>query len=163
MDKTIWLSVIREELGLLNSLATGMIDDATLTREEIELAISRSKVVVSEFEMLLNNLPTSGSQEKWREETGAKPEKGPVASTEPVIPETLVTEEIEFSRKEEKGPVPAVQPEDSPFSPLSPSPSHPLVSSISSVRFGNSPTNLSLNNDNNLPFHRFCRKMGEYI
>ncbi len=129
MDKTIWLSVIREELGLLNSLATGMIDDATLTREEIELAISRSKVVVSEFEMLLNNLPTPGSQEKWAEETVAKPEKEPVVSTEPVISETLVTEEIEFSMEEETEPVQTVLPEDSPLPSLSPSPSPPLVSS----------------------------------
>ena len=57
MDKNIWLRVIKQELGLLEQLAIGMIDDVTLSREEAELAISRSKIVVKEFEMLLNQIP----------------------------------------------------------------------------------------------------------
>ena len=58
MDKKIWLRVIKEELGLLDQLATGMVDDVNLTKEEVELAISRSQIVAKEFEMLLNNIPT---------------------------------------------------------------------------------------------------------
>ena len=57
MDKNIWLRVIKQELGLLEQLAIGMIDDVTLSREEAELAISRSKIVVKEFEMLLSQIP----------------------------------------------------------------------------------------------------------
>jgi len=54
MDKKIWLKVIKDELTLLDELATGMIGDISLSREEVELAITRSKIVVQEFEMLLN-------------------------------------------------------------------------------------------------------------
>ena len=60
MDKNIWLRVIKQELGLLEQLAIGMIDDVTLSREEAELAISRSKIVVKEFEMLLSQIPEIG-------------------------------------------------------------------------------------------------------
>ena len=56
MDKKIWLKVIRDELTLLDELATGMIGDISLSREEVELAISRSKIVVKEFEMLLSQI-----------------------------------------------------------------------------------------------------------
>lgn len=56
MDKSIWLRVIRQELGLLDQLASGMIDDSGLSREEVELALTRSKTVVREFEMLLNQM-----------------------------------------------------------------------------------------------------------
>jgi hypothetical protein len=56
MDKIIWLRVIKQELGLLEQLAIGMIDDVTLSREEVELAISRSKIVVKEFELLLEQI-----------------------------------------------------------------------------------------------------------
>jgi hypothetical protein len=57
MDKIIWLRVIKQELGLLEQLAIGMIDDVNLSKEEVELAISRSKIVVREFEMLLDQIP----------------------------------------------------------------------------------------------------------
>ncbi len=57
MDQIKWLRVIKEELAILEQLAIGMIEDENLTIEEIELAISRSKIVVKEFEMLLNQLP----------------------------------------------------------------------------------------------------------
>ncbi|MCE1198756.1 MAG: hypothetical protein LWW85_07295 [Marinilabiliales bacterium] len=57
MDRKIWLRVIREELGLLEQLASGMIEDQKLTREEVELSISRAKIVVREFEMLLLEIP----------------------------------------------------------------------------------------------------------
>ena len=64
MDKNIWLRVIKQELGLLEQLAIGMIDDVTLSREEAELAISRSKIVVKEFEMLLSQIPVIESVTK---------------------------------------------------------------------------------------------------
>jgi len=57
MDNKIWLRVIREELVLLDQLATGMTEDGLFTKEEVELAISRAKMVAREFEMLLNQLP----------------------------------------------------------------------------------------------------------
>ena len=56
MDKILWLKVIKEELGLLEELAIGMINDKNLTKEEVELAVSRSKIVVREFEMLMNQV-----------------------------------------------------------------------------------------------------------
>ncbi|HEY5510882.1 MAG TPA: hypothetical protein VIK10_07625 [Prolixibacteraceae bacterium] len=56
MDKIKWLKVIREELAILDELAIGMIEDANLTTEEVELAITRSKIVVSEFEILYKQL-----------------------------------------------------------------------------------------------------------
>lgn len=64
MDKKIWLKVIREELGLLDELATAMTDDAELTREEVEIAISRSKMVTREFEMLLSQTPVAVSKKE---------------------------------------------------------------------------------------------------
>lgn len=63
MDKKIWLRVIREELELLDVLATEMIDDKKLSKEEVELAISRSKIVAKEFEMLLNQIAPPVHQE----------------------------------------------------------------------------------------------------
>jgi hypothetical protein len=56
MDKIMWLKVIREELAILDELAIGMIEDANLTMEEVELAITRSKIVVKEFEVLYKQL-----------------------------------------------------------------------------------------------------------
>lgn len=52
----MWLRVIREELAILDELAIGMIEDANLTTEEVELAIARSKIVVNEFEVLYKQL-----------------------------------------------------------------------------------------------------------
>ena len=68
MDKKIWLRVIKEELGLLDQLARESIDDVNLTKEEVELAISRSQIVAREFEMLLNNISTPSSELKKEEE-----------------------------------------------------------------------------------------------
>ena len=59
MDKIMWLKVIREELAILDRLAAGMIEDANLTREEVELAITRSKIVANEFEVLYKQLPVT--------------------------------------------------------------------------------------------------------
>lgn len=56
MDKIMWLKVIREELAILDELAIGMMEDAALTTEEVELAIARSKIVVKEFEVLYKQL-----------------------------------------------------------------------------------------------------------
>ncbi len=61
MDKIMWLKVIREELAILDQLAAGMIEDAGLTREEVELAITRSKIVANEFEVLYRQLPVTRS------------------------------------------------------------------------------------------------------
>lgn len=99
MDKLIWLSVIREELGLLNSLATGMIEDARLTREEVELAIARAKLVVGEFEMLQNSLPATTETETV--------EKAPIPETvpEPFTPVEAVSPEIQAAETKEVEPV----------------------------------------------------------
>ncbi len=55
----MWLKVIREELAILDRLAAGMIEDASLTREEVELAITRSKIVANEFEVLYKQIPVT--------------------------------------------------------------------------------------------------------
>ncbi|HWS00531.1 MAG TPA: hypothetical protein VN249_07930, partial [Prolixibacteraceae bacterium] len=68
MDKKIWLKVIREELGLLDHLATGMIEDAELSKEEVELAISRSNMVTKEFEMLRSHIPEPLHRREIKEE-----------------------------------------------------------------------------------------------
>ena len=57
----MWLKVIREELAILDQLAAGMIEDTNLTREEVELAISRAKIVANEFEVLYKQLPVTPS------------------------------------------------------------------------------------------------------
>jgi hypothetical protein len=56
MDKNIWLKVIKQELALLDDLASGMMEDPDLSKEEVELALARSKVVAGEFEMLLHQI-----------------------------------------------------------------------------------------------------------
>ncbi len=56
MDKIKWLKVVKDELAILEQLAIGMIEDENLTKEEVDLAISRSKIVVMEFEMLLKQV-----------------------------------------------------------------------------------------------------------
>ena len=56
MDKIKWLKVVKDELAILEQLAIGMIEDENLTKEEVDLAISRSKIVVMEFEMLLKHI-----------------------------------------------------------------------------------------------------------
>ncbi len=102
MDKKIWLRVIREELELLNQLATGMIDDEHLTKEEVELAIARSKIVAKEFEMLL----AQASSTFYREESAMEleiPSKPEVESPGlNKIPEYDIEKEAKVPGKEEK-------------------------------------------------------------
>jgi hypothetical protein len=84
MDKIMWLKVIREELAILDRLAAGMIEDAGLTREEVELAITRSKIVANEFEVLYKQIPV----------TPPSPEIAP-AKVAPVAKITAVLEPTE--------------------------------------------------------------------
>ena len=111
MDKKIWLRVIKEELGLLDQLATGMIDDANLTKEEVGLAISRSQIVAKEFEMLLNNISTPSFQEKNEEELKGSSEIEPKAFIRTDVPFVAETEDVLLPKKEETITVPAAQPE----------------------------------------------------
>jgi len=95
MDKKIWLGVIREELELLNTLATGMIEDEQLTIEEVKLAISRSMIVAKEFEMLLHTVEGPGSSQEGTEVVAVVPEASvPEEIQSPVIPSEEVAEEI---------------------------------------------------------------------
>ncbi|MEI7830057.1 MAG: hypothetical protein WCI31_09820 [Prolixibacteraceae bacterium] len=102
MDRKIWLRVIREELDLLNQLATGMIDDDHLTKEEVELAIARSKIVAKEFEMLLSQ----ASSTIFREESAMEleiPVKQEIEKSVSInIPEYDVEKEVKVPEKEEK-------------------------------------------------------------
>lgn len=102
MDKKIWLRVIREELELLNQLATGMIDDDHLAKEEVELAIARSKIVAKEFEMLLLQTSSAAYQEESAKEIEiqAKPEVELAVSIN--ILEYDVEKEVKVPEKEEK-------------------------------------------------------------
>ncbi len=102
MDKKIWLRVIREELELLNQLATGMIDDDHLTKEEVELAIARSKIVAKEFEMLLTQVSSTSYREEsaMEIEIPANPEVETTVSIH--IPEYDVEKEVMEPAKEEK-------------------------------------------------------------
>ena len=111
MDKKIWLRVIKEELGLLDQLATGMIDDVNLTKEEVELAISRSQIVAREFEMLLNNISTPSSELKKEEELKVHVENEPETLINLDVPVVSETEDILLSTEEEITTVPAAQPE----------------------------------------------------
>jgi hypothetical protein len=86
MDKSLWLRVIRQELGLLDQLASGMIDDPNLSREEVELALVRSNAVVREFEMLLNRVIR-------QEEEAALHASGPVQGKPAEIAEPLIAAE----------------------------------------------------------------------
>jgi len=97
MDKKIWLRVIREELELLDKLATGMIDDKHLSKEEVELAISRAKIVAKEFEMLLNQIAAPIHQEEK------------VAEVE--IPAKTVAEEITFQMPIPEYNIAEIEPE----------------------------------------------------
>lgn len=98
MDKNIWLKVIKQELGLLDQLASGMIEDSNLSKEEVELALSRSKVVVREFEMLMQQI----SPYKPETRRIAEPSKEG-KSPEPVQPESseIFVPEIEVNTKQE--------------------------------------------------------------
>lgn len=83
MDKLIWLKVIRQELGLLDQLASGMIDDSNLSREEVELALARSKAVVREFEMLLNQMVRKQEEVAAAEVVAAPAKKVEIIEPEP--------------------------------------------------------------------------------
>ena len=131
MDKKIWLRVIREELELLDVLATQMIDDKHLSKEEVELAIARSKIVAKEFEMLLNQIAPPVHQE----EKVAEVEIPAKAAEEEIIFQMTIPEyniaEIEPELPSEK-PIdePLIQIEESPIS-QSPSPSIPQSPGLS--------------------------------
>ncbi|MEI6275424.1 MAG: hypothetical protein WCP08_05515 [Prolixibacteraceae bacterium] len=128
MDKKIWLKVIKDELTLLEELATGMISDISLSREEVELAITRSKIVVKEFEMLLNQIPVQET------EIPASPE--PVveeqAASVPPSPEPSVV--FEAPSVPESPSPPVVSEDPSPFpSDISAAPSVPQSPSPSVI------------------------------
>ncbi|MCX6219872.1 MAG: hypothetical protein NTZ69_02650 [Bacteroidia bacterium] len=125
MDKKIWLRVIREELELLDVLATGMIEDKKLSKEEVELAISRSKIVAKEFEMLLNQIAAPIHQE----EKIAEVEIPAKAAEEEIIFQMTIPE---YNIAEIEPELPSEEPIDEPLiqieeSPASQSPG-PLVS-----------------------------------
>jgi len=107
MDKKLWLRVIREELELLNQLATGMIEDDSLTKEEVELAVSRSKIVAKEFEMLLSQVAVKSPMPKVTEATANPAKEDAVSAAEPepkVVVTPVMEEPLEVSAEE---PIPA--------------------------------------------------------
>lgn len=118
MNKKIWLSVIKEELGLLDKLATGMAEDEQLSRPEIELAVSRSGMVTKVFEMLLNQIPAQAPPEFRREETPAS--KVIIKETEVLAPEAKVFVVQDITVESPLLPSPPVSPTYSP--PVLPSP-----------------------------------------
>jgi len=100
----MWLRVIREELAILDELAIGMIEDANLTMEEVELAISRSKIVVKEFEVLYKQLPgTQAVSESAPQDQKAEISRTPAEETP--VSEIAATHEISVNINE-----PAEQP-----------------------------------------------------
>jgi hypothetical protein len=136
MEKEIWLRVIREELGILEELATGMITDGKLTVEELELAIARSKIVTREFEMLYKQIPAGNSMGET-----IKVEDHPVLSTEILRSvagtPNQVEDPVEFvvsAVKESPGITPP-QPEEKVAQPIPDSPSR-----NSSIPVTHSPT-----------------------
>ncbi|MEK7719641.1 MAG: hypothetical protein AAB347_08540, partial [Bacteroidota bacterium] len=136
MDKKIWLRVIREELELLDTLATGMIDDKHLSKEEVELAIARSKIVAKEFEMLLNQIAAPVHQEEKvaEVEIPAKTAEEGITFQMPV-PEYNIAEFEPELPSEESIDEPLIQIEESPV-PQSPG---PLVSQSPSPPVPHSP------------------------
>jgi len=143
MDKEIWLRVIREELGILEELATGMINDGKLTMEEVELSIARSKIVTREFEMLFSQIKENSQKEvgiPTKEALMASNlDKGGVLNT-PSRRES-VTSPVTPERNE---PVmPSAQPEkrellsliDAPTAQIPVAPTHPGTSTHSPIEF----------------------------
>ena len=114
MNKKVWLSVIKEELGLLDKLATGMADDEQLSRLEIELAVSRSGMLTKVFEMLLSQVPAQSNPDSGKVETPA------------LLPKTT-TKEADVLASAEKEVVIQDFPVESPVSPPLPSPPSPIV------------------------------------
>lgn len=128
MDKKIWLRVIREELELLDVLATEMIDDKHLSKEEVELAIARSKIVAKEFEMLLNQI----SPPIHQEEKGAEVEIPAKAAEEEIIFQMTIPE---YHIPEVEPELPSEEPIDEPLiqledAPISQSPSLTIPGSL---------------------------------
>ena len=89
MDKIMWLRLIRKELAILDQLAAGMADDPNLTKEEVELAIARSKIIVTEFEVLSRQLAVTHAVPEISIPSPAS-EKIPVATA---LPEVVSVEE----------------------------------------------------------------------
>ena len=99
MDKDKLLQIIRKDLLELNEITTDLVGKKTLSTHEIEFALSKSRIVLQEFEFL-KELNTSVS-----EEPVATPEVEPLVSdNEPEVEgvnESLAVEKSDFSIKEE--------------------------------------------------------------
>lgn len=80
---------------MLGKLATGMIEDDQLAKEEVELAISRSMMVAKEFEMLLHEIPAPGSIHERIAPEEIPISLEPIGVTLPIIPPEVVSEKIE--------------------------------------------------------------------
>lgn len=80
---------------MLGKLATGMIEDDQLAKEEVELAISRSRMVTREFEMLLHEIPAPGSIHERIAPEEIPISLEPIGVTLPIIPPEVVSEKIE--------------------------------------------------------------------
>ena len=114
MNKKVWLSVIKEELGLLDKLATGMADDEQLSRLEIELAVSRSGMLTKVFEMLLSQVPAQSNSDSAKEDA-------------PALPPKTTTKEADVLAPAEKEVVGRDFRVESPVSPPLPSPPSPPI------------------------------------
>lgn len=89
MDKNIWLKVIKQELALLDHLATGMMEDPSLSKEEVELALARCKVVAGEFEILLQQV----SQHAVESPPASVPVTGKKNGEAVILPPAAITPE----------------------------------------------------------------------
>ena len=116
MDKEIWLRVIREELGILEELATGMINDGKLTIEEVELSIARSKIVTREFEMLFSQIKAAAQMEANR----------PTRET-PAASKMEKEEELSTPSKRESIAYPVSPEKNEPVFPVIPPEKTPLL------------------------------------
>jgi hypothetical protein len=125
MDKKIWLKVIKDELTLLDELATGMIGDISLSREEVELAITRSKIVVQEFEMLLNQFSAQESEINSEHESVTQ---GIADSFTPAV-ESSDSSVSPSLRPSVSSSSPSLPVPESQVLPLAPSPPRPFVES----------------------------------
>ena len=134
MNKKVWLSVIKEELGLLDKLATGMAEDEQLSRLEIELAVSRSGMLTKVFEMLLSQVPAQSNSDCGKEDAPALPPKTTTKETDVPAPaeKEVVGQDFRVespvspphpSPLVSPSPSPSVSQSSSPISPPSPSPS----------------------------------------
>ncbi len=127
MDKKIWLKVIREELGLLDELASVMIQDTELTKEEVELAITRSRMITREFEMLHSHIPETDSAKDFKVEFTVPSDTE--ASMDELVPVVAINGEVQLSleaAKEDAPDVLSLPPSVSPSSSLPPSLPEPV-------------------------------------